>query len=80
MDADPLSLVRVRMEDGAVVELPRAAAEDLYGLLWMLAPQPGALTTAAKLHHALRNALVDPVDLDERESRVFDLARASAGT
>ena len=77
MDADPLSLVRVRMEDGAVVELTRGAAEDLYDLLWMLTPQPGAVTTAAKLHHALRNALLEPVDLDEQESRVFAKARAS---
>jgi len=65
-------MVKVRLDDGAVVELSRAAAEDLYDLMWMLAPTQGAVTTAAKLHQALRAALVGPmVELDAAESSVF---------
>ena len=68
--------VRVRMDDGAVVELSREAAEDIYDLLWRLAPAEGAVTTAAKLHHALRIALLaETVDLDATETARFAEAR-----
>lgn len=70
-------MVQVRLDDGAVVELSRAAAEDLYDIMWTLAPAEGAVTTAAKLHQALRAALLgsSPVELDAAESSVFSKAR-----
>ena len=65
------------LDDGAVVELSREAAEDLYDLLWLLAlDERGAVTTAAKPRNALRAALVDePVRLDAQESAVFVAAQ-----
>lgn len=69
--------VQVQLDDGAVVELSRVAAEDLYDMMWTLAPAQGAVTTAAKLHQALRAALLSssPVELDAAESCVFSEAR-----
>ena len=44
--------------------------------MWVLAPAQGAVTTAAKLHQALRAALLaQPVELDSVESGVFVQAR-----
>jgi hypothetical protein len=65
--------VRIRLDDGAVVEVARSAAEELYDLMWLLAPAQGAVTTAAKLHQALRQALLawQPIVLDAAETRVF---------
>jgi hypothetical protein len=72
-----VELVTVRLDDGAVVELSRRAAEDLYDLLWSIAPREGAVTTAAKLNSALRGALLGAViDLDAEESRALEHARA----
>ena len=70
-------MVRVKLDDGAVVELSKAAAEDLYDIMWLLAPAQGAVTTAAKLHEALRDALLaaPPVELDAAESSVVTEAR-----
>lgn len=69
-------MVRIKLDDGAVVELSRSAAEDLYDIMWMLAPAQGAVTTAAKLHQALRAALIEqPVELDSVETSVFAQAR-----
>jgi hypothetical protein len=70
--------VQVHLQDGDVVELSRAAAEDLYDILWLLAlEERGAVTTAAKLQAALRRALLppDPVRLDATESAVFVVAQ-----
>jgi len=68
--------VQVRLDDGGVVELSRAAAQDLYDLMWTLAPTQGAVTTAAKLHQALKNALLgSAVELDAAETIVFSDAR-----
>ena len=72
-----MEYVKVHLDDGAVVDLTREAAEDLYDLLWMLAPEMrGAVTTAAKLQHALRDALLaTPVTLDSVETSVFVAAQ-----
>ena len=68
--------MHVTLDDGAVVALSRAAAEDVYDLMWMLAPTQGAVTTAAKLHQALKHALLGrAIELDAAESRVFSEAR-----
>lgn len=71
-----MEMVNVQTDDGAVVELSRRAAEDLYDLLWLIAPERGAVTTAAKLRYALREALLEPVVLDADESRAFALAQS----
>ena len=66
------------LDDGAVVELSREAAEDLYDLLWLLAlEERGAVTAAAKLRNALRTALVADgvVRPDAQESAVFVAAQ-----
>lgn len=70
-------MVRIKLDDGAVVELSRSAAEDVYDIMWLLAPAQGAVTTAAKLRQALRAALLasPPVELDAVESCVFSEAR-----
>jgi hypothetical protein len=72
-----MDYIDVKLDDGAVVTLSREAAEDLYDILWLLAPNTrGAVTTAAKLQHALRTALLhDPVTLDADETAVFVAAR-----
>lgn len=73
-------MVRVQLDDGAVVELSRRAAEDIYDLMWMLAPERGAVTAAAKLHRSLRNALLrEEIILDLDESTVFAKAQARIG-
>src|SRR3954465_1386766 len=68
--------VRVNLSDGSYVDLPRSTAEQLYDLMWLLAPEKGAVTTAAKLNQALRQALVrdESVVLDAPESQVFSNA------
>ena len=74
-----LGYVNVMLDDGGVVELSRAAAEDLYDLLWMLAlDERGAVTTAAKLRSAFRRALLgdDIVRLDATESAAFVAAQS----
>jgi len=73
-----MEYVNVILDDGAVVELSRSAAEDLYDLLWVLAlDERGAVTTAAKLRHAFRTALLeaDPVELDALECKAFVAAQ-----
>ena len=66
-------IVRIRLDDGAVVEVSRSAAEELYDVMWVLAPTQGAVTTAAKLRQVLRTAALEPapVELDSAESGVF---------
>jgi hypothetical protein len=75
-----VEIVRVRFDDGAVIELSRRAAADIYDLLWMLSTEPGAVSAAGKLQHALRRSLVEePVALDLAESNVFAKAHARLG-
>lgn len=68
-----MTYVKVQLDDGAVVDLSYEAAEDLYDLLWLLAPTTrGALTTAAKLQHVLRAALArETLKLDFAETTAF---------
>ena len=72
-------MVCVRLYDRAVVWLSPRAAEDVYEQLWVLAPQAGAVTTAAKIHHALHRALARTIELDQAESEAFHNACTRAG-
>jgi hypothetical protein len=69
-----LATLKVRLDDGFLVELTQPAAEEVYELLWTLVPQRGAVTAAGKLRHALRRARPDPVALDAYESNAFTQA------
>jgi hypothetical protein len=72
----PWKTVKVQLSDGSYIDLPHETAEELYDLMWLLAPEQGAVTTAAKLHQALHRALVvNPVVLDAAESHVFTVAQ-----
>jgi hypothetical protein len=65
--------MRVNVNDGSFIDLPRTTVEELYDLMWLIARERGAVTTAAKLRQALHRARVpgDHVTLEASESQVF---------
>jgi hypothetical protein len=67
---------RFRLADGETVRLDGDEVRAVYEELWGLVGEAGAVTTAALVIHALRAAGTAPVELDERQSAVFRLARS----
>ena len=67
---------RFRLAGGETVRLDGDEVRAVYDELWALMEEPGAVTTAALVIHALRAADTAPVELDERQSAVFRLARS----
>ena len=50
--------VRFLLVDGESVELRNDVLQDAYRALWDLAPEPGAVSTAALLMHEMKQAAV----------------------
>jgi hypothetical protein len=48
----PGGLVRFALDDGETLTVAEENVQRVYDLLWQLAPEPGAITTAAALHTA----------------------------
>jgi len=65
-----------RLAGGEFVRLDSDELRAVYDELWVLEGEPGAVTTAALVIHALRTTGTAPVELDERQSAVFRLARS----
>lgn len=67
-----------RLADGEMVDLRGDEFRAIFDMLWMLEEEPGAVLTAALLLHEWRRGMEgrEAVELDERESAVFRLARS----
>lgn len=54
--AVPGGPVRFTLDDGETLTVAEENVQRVYDLLWQLAPQPGAITTAAVLHAAAQQS------------------------
>lgn len=52
----PGGSVRFILDDGKTLTVAEGDVQQLYDLLWRLAPKPGAVSTAAVLHAAARQS------------------------
>jgi hypothetical protein len=64
----PEGSVRFNLDDGETLTLARGDLDQIYKLLWRLAPKRGAVSTAAVIRGATRATLGSPIELDASQS------------
>jgi hypothetical protein len=65
----PEGSVRFNLDDGETLTLARGDLDQIYELLWRLAPKRGAVSTAAVIRGATRSAIFGaPIELDVPQS------------
>jgi hypothetical protein len=61
--------VRFTLDDGEVLTLPEDDLQEIYELLWRLAPKPGSVSTAALIRGAMQASILGaPIALDRNQS------------
>ncbi len=70
--------VRFTLDDGKTLTVAEKDVPRVYELLWQLAPQPGAITTAAALHTAAQQSEVSRLTIELTATQTAMLRQAVA--
>jgi hypothetical protein len=68
--------VRFILDDGAALDVAEGDVPQVYELLWQLATQPGAITTAAMLHAAAQQSEFTRLSVELTAAQSATLRRA----